>query len=101
MSSAATFSETASAFRVYFAGSIRGGRQDASIYKSIVNIISDSGNKNLNSSPPRSMQEFNHVKVLTEHVADPHLNDTGEPGIESSIYDRDMQWLLSSHGKDL
>eukprot|EP01135_Chromosphaera_perkinsii_P011989 Nk52_evm1s2564 gene=Nk52_evmTU1s2564 len=79
-------------FRVYFAGSIRGGRHDAPIYKHLVNIIQAASP--CSSSSPAG---FDSIAVLTEHVADPHLNDTGEKGIEISIYERDMKWLKSAH----
>ena len=47
--------------RVYFAGSIRGGRDDAELYASIVSHMQSLG-----------------VNVLTEHVADPALSAAGE-----------------------
>lgn len=58
---------------IYFAGSIRGGRQDAALYSRIVDLLK------------------NYGRVLTEHVgntdlADDRLSDT-------AIYERDMAWL--------
>lgn len=59
---------------VYFCGSIKGGRQDRSVYEQIIRFLSA------------------HTQVLTEHIADPsvgidqHLSDR-------DIHDRDMHWL--------
>ena len=47
------------ALRIYFAGSIRGGRGDAQLYMKIVKILQ------------------NYGTVLTEHVADPSLEAFG------------------------
>ncbi|CAE7402710.1 Dnph1 [Symbiodinium sp. KB8] len=65
---------------IYFAGSIRGGRQDAELYASIV--------KHLQAS----------YEVLTEHVASPDIPESGEvaKGGDSFIYKRDMCWLRKS-----
>ena len=63
--------------KVYFAGSIRGGRQDAELYKRIIQHI----------------QERGHV-VLTEHVGDLSLSKTeGLPNREVAIYEQDTAWL--------
>ncbi|XP_069744005.1 uncharacterized protein [Narcine bancroftii] len=62
--------------RIYFCGSIRGGRQDALIYSRII----------------QHLQRFG--RVLTEHVGHPDL--AGEGGLEVDdkyIHDRDLQWL--------
>jgi len=62
---------------IYFAGSIRGGRGDAAIYKQIIDELR------------------NYGAVLTEHIGaydpgfGPELSDT-------DIHDRDMDWLKSS-----
>ena len=64
--------------KIYFAGSIRAGRNDAPIYKEIVDYLKTYGN------------------VLSEQVGDPSL--TGNNGDSSSdryIHDRDMKWLSS------
>ena len=61
---------------IYFAGSIRGGRDDAELYARIVQQLSSYG------------------QVLTEHVASPSLTDRGEAkDDERFIHDRDMAWL--------
>ena len=65
--------------KVYFAGSIRGGRQDAELYKHIIEYI----------------QRDNIV--LTEHVGD--LSKSKTEGLEDSdeaIYKQDTSWLRES-----
>ena len=47
------------ALKIYFAGSIRAGRADASLYQRIVKILQKYGT------------------VLTEHVGDPALTEAG------------------------
>jgi nucleoside 2-deoxyribosyltransferase len=61
--------------KVYFAGSIRGGRQDAALYSQIIELL-------------RS-----HGDVLTEHVGemDPDRAEDNVP--DEVIYRRDMAWL--------
>jgi nucleoside 2-deoxyribosyltransferase len=61
--------------KIYFAGSIRGGRVDAELYGRLI----------------KHMQKT--AIVLTEHVGSPHLNllEQGKRDIE--IYDQDMGWL--------
>ena len=62
--------------KVYFAGSIRGGRQDADLYKRIIEYI-----------------QRNHI-VLTEHVGDLSKSKTeGLPNQEVAIYEQDTAWL--------
>jgi len=66
--------------KVYFAGSIRGGRADAALYGSIIEALRSRGNE-----------------VLTEHVGAASLDKMGEAHMtEAEIYDRDMQWLRKS-----
>ena len=65
--------------KVYFAGSIRGGRADAELYKRIIKYI---------------QQE--HI-VLTEHVGDLSLSKTeGLANREVAIYKQDTAWLRES-----
>lgn len=59
--------------RVYFAGSIRGGREDATLYGELIALIGTD------------------AVVLTEHVADPHGVDAGRSDRE--IFARDIGWL--------
>jgi nucleoside 2-deoxyribosyltransferase len=63
--------------KIYFAGAIRGGREDSDIYLQIVSILTRYGT------------------VLTEHVADPDLSVAGEQLSDQQIYKRDLQWLRS------
>ena len=62
--------------RLYFAGSIRGGRDDADWYAALIEVLSARG------------------VVLTEHIADPDSVDGGRT--DEEIYERDAAWLRSS-----
>jgi nucleoside 2-deoxyribosyltransferase len=64
--------------KIYFAGSIRGGREDAHIYEKIVGLLK------------------NYGEVLTEHVGDKTLSSEGEDKTHEYIYNRDMDWLRSA-----
>jgi len=65
--------------RIYFAGSIRGGRNDAELYQQIIDYLKNFG------------------KVLTEHIGDPKLTHLGDDGpTDRYIHDRDMKWLLAA-----
>lgn len=64
--------------KIYFAGAIRGGRQDAALYYEIV----------------RRLQE--HGEVLTEHVADSELGILGQDIGDRKIHDRDLDWLQTA-----
>tara|TARA_B100000686_G_C16446196_1_gene789605 strand:+ start:222 stop:632 length:411 start_codon:yes stop_codon:yes gene_type:complete len=65
--------------KIYFAGSIRGGRDDADRYNKIINHLKKYG------------------EVLTEHVGSDLLTHKGENTLnDNQIHDRDMNWLLSS-----
>ncbi len=64
--------------KVYFACSIRGGRQDAPIYKDIVNLIKP------------------HAQVLSEILASKTLTQRGSEGNVADIYKNDMSWLSQS-----
>ncbi|MBR4387805.1 MAG: nucleoside 2-deoxyribosyltransferase [Prevotella sp.] len=65
--------------KVYFAGSIRGGRLDANLYKRIIEYIQLSDT------------------VLTEHVGDLALSalERGPQG-DRAIYEQDTAWLRQS-----
>lgn len=66
--------------KIYFAGSIRGGREDAVLYADIINYLKIFG------------------EVLTEHVGDPSLTGLGDDGpTDRFIHNRDLDWLLSSN----
>ena len=64
--------------KIYFAGSIRGGRIDAELYARII----------------RYMQKS--AKVLTEHIGNPHLNLMEQGKRDFEIYDEDTAWLRES-----
>ena len=64
--------------KIYFAGSIRGGRVDAELYQRII----------------RYMQQT--CIVLTEHVGSPHLNLMEQGKRDQDIYDQDTAWLRES-----
>ena len=68
-----------SSMKIYFAGAIRGGRNDAKIYEKIITYLGNIG------------------QVLTEHVGDKDLGNMGEKGgIDIAIYKRDIKWLQSA-----
>lgn len=62
--------------KFYFAGSIRGGRVDAALYRRIIDYLQQYGN------------------VLTEHVGSSNLNlkEQGRSK-DAMIYDQDTAWL--------
>jgi nucleoside 2-deoxyribosyltransferase len=65
--------------KIYFAGSIRGGRDDKELYSAIITLLK------------------NYGKVLTEHVGDHKLTALGEVDVtDEYIYERDMAWLKES-----
>ncbi|MEQ2256837.1 2'-deoxynucleoside 5'-phosphate N-hydrolase 1 [Ilyodon furcidens] len=67
--------------KIYFCGSIRGGRSDLQLYQRIVHELHRYGS------------------VLTEHVGSAELSDTGEEGTtggDRDIHDRDVDWLQQS-----
>lgn len=67
------------ALKIYFAGSIRGGREDKEIYFELIRHLSKYGT------------------VLTEHVGRKDLDASGEEGIsEQGIYERDLSWIQES-----
>jgi 2'-deoxynucleoside 5'-phosphate N-hydrolase len=61
--------------KIYFAGSIRGGREDQEIYKQIIDHLQQ------------------HGEVLTEHFAHANLTSSGTPGDVEKIYIQDMAWI--------
>ena len=64
--------------KIYFAGSIRGGRVDADLYRRMIEY----------------MQKTD--RVLTEHVGSPHLNLMEQGKRDVEIYDQDTAWLRES-----
>jgi hypothetical protein len=63
---------------IYFAGSIRGGRDDAAIYAQMIERLKKFG------------------RVLTEHIGSPNLTDGGEEAVPRAIHDRDLEWVSAS-----
>ncbi|MBQ0038035.1 MAG: nucleoside 2-deoxyribosyltransferase [Clostridiales bacterium] len=61
--------------KIYFCGSIRGGRDDAALYREMIEELKQYG------------------RVLTEHVGDPALTDKGGDGTSEFIWQRDTAWL--------
>ena len=61
--------------KIYFAGSIRGGRDDEAFYLEIIRRLGAYG------------------QVLTEHIGDSGLSVLGEGGGDREIHDRDIRWL--------
>ena len=65
--------------KIYFAGSIRAGRDDQEIYHQLIQGLQG------------------HGPVLTEHVGDPDLTELGDDGpSDRMIYQRDMAWLAEA-----
>jgi nucleoside 2-deoxyribosyltransferase len=60
---------------IYFAGSIRGGRDDQRIYAEIIRVLRDFGT------------------VVTELVGDANITLGGENAPDREIHDRDLNWL--------
>jgi nucleoside 2-deoxyribosyltransferase len=65
--------------RFYFCGSIRGGRELASLYASVIALLKS------------------HGSVLTEHLgSDREIERKDRILSDQEIHDRDMQWILES-----
>lgn len=61
--------------KIYFSGSIRGGRQDAELYSQLIDFLKSYGT------------------VLTEHIGHNTINHTKT---NREIHDEDMAWLRES-----
>lgn len=62
--------------KIYFAGSIRGGRDDRELYMSLITALQE------------------HGTVLTEHIGNKALTSFGEvERTDRDIYERDMEWV--------
>ena len=62
--------------KIYFAGSIRGGRNDKELYFLLIKHLTEYG------------------QVLTEHVGNDNLTKSGENNLsDKQIFYRDMHWL--------
>lgn len=65
--------------KIYFAGSIRAGREDVGLYRKIIDHLKQYG------------------EVLTEHVGDYSLSVEGQNQLpDKFIHDRDVEWLMRS-----
>ncbi len=64
--------------RIYFSGSIAGGRRDQGVYAEIVAHLKSCGHE-----------------VLTEHVANPSVLELEKTMSPHEIFQRDMDWLLA------
>jgi hypothetical protein len=64
--------------KIYFAGAIRGGRDDQKLYLEIIELLRGYG------------------EVLTEHIGDVNLTASGEHLDDQAISDRDLAWLKSA-----
>ena len=63
--------------KIYFAGSIRGGRADAELYSRLIS----------------RMKERGHA-VLTEHIGKGSIKEMGEENMtDAEIYRQDISWL--------
>ena len=60
--------------KIYFAGSIRGGRKDAELYRKVIAVLKEKH------------------QVLTEHVGDLSLSTVEDKG-DKAIYEQDTAWL--------
>ena len=60
--------------KIYFAGSIRGGRHDAELYRKVIAVLKEKH------------------QVLTEHVGDLSLSTVEDKG-DKAIYEQDTAWL--------
>ncbi|MBV9956826.1 MAG: nucleoside 2-deoxyribosyltransferase [Acidobacteria bacterium] len=61
--------------KIYFAGAIRGGRDDQALYLKIIEELSEYGT------------------VLTEHIGAADLTSSGEALSDAQIHERDLSWL--------
>ncbi|WP_125713852.1 nucleoside 2-deoxyribosyltransferase [Companilactobacillus kedongensis] len=65
--------------KIYFAGSIRGGRKDVDVYRKIIDYLKIDN------------------EVLTEHIGDYKLSVNGQDKLDNShIRNRDIAWLKES-----
>ncbi len=64
---------------IYFAGSVRGGRDDAAVYAGLIDHLRVYGD------------------VLTEHVGSPALTALDDDGLpDDALHEQDVAWLLES-----
>ena len=61
--------------KIYFAGSIRGGRGYANLYRQVIELLGEYG------------------EVLTEHIGEESLSVMGEDSGSEYLYERDTDWI--------
>lgn len=64
--------------QIYFAGAIRGGREDVALYQRLIAHLKTHGN------------------VSTEHVGDVDIELREEQELDWDIHERDMKWLFAA-----
>ena len=64
--------------KIYFSGSITGGREHSHIYEDIIEILK------------------NYGEVLTEHIGDKSLSNLGENKSSEYLYNRDISFINES-----
>ena len=64
--------------KIYFAASIRAGRDDIHLYHQLIEHLS------------------NYGKVLSEHIGNKDLSQLGDDGSTNDIHNKDMSWLNES-----
>jgi len=64
--------------KIYFAGSIRGGRENIVVFRQIIGFSLQFG------------------QVLTEHIGDEKVDDLEAGSDDNYIHDRDIRWLSES-----
>jgi nucleoside 2-deoxyribosyltransferase len=64
--------------KIYFAGAIRGGRENAGIYAQLIDFLGQFGD------------------VLTCHIGDKDVKINERQFTEQEIHDRDLKWLSES-----
>jgi nucleoside 2-deoxyribosyltransferase len=74
-----SFNKSHTKMKIYFAGSIRGGRVDAQLYRRIID----------------HMKALGHI-VLTEHVGSSNLCLDEQGHTDAAIYQQDTAWLRES-----
>ncbi|MBP9477579.1 MAG: nucleoside 2-deoxyribosyltransferase [Sebaldella sp.] len=64
--------------KIYFAGSVRGGREKRKEFEEIISKLKEFG------------------KVLTEHISDPEIEKFEYHQTDREIYEQDINWLRNS-----
>ena len=65
--------------KIYFAGSIRGGREEEQTYFKIIDYLTNFG------------------EVLTEHVGFKNIDKKEQGSLDTYIFERDVSWLKSAN----